>query len=188
MDIVSELGGLLSIAGLVLGYLAIPLLILFMKGVVDSIQRSYRFNQYQCELKQAAIDIPKIQDVLFEKLLKDSSLDEDQTKQHRNDLRLAQSFLANPDGSYSEMKKQVTVYRNLKLKYLDDQDSDDEPEKPSLFLLYKIRSTQDIHQISENVQERASYIGIVQTSDRLEENEIKMNILNKTLQSSEDQS
>jgi len=51
MDIVSELGGLLSIAGLVFGYLTIPLLILFMKGVVDSIQRSYRFNQYQCELK-----------------------------------------------------------------------------------------------------------------------------------------
>ena len=37
MDIISELGGLLSIAGLILGYLAVPLLILFMKGIVDSI-------------------------------------------------------------------------------------------------------------------------------------------------------
>ena len=39
-------------------------------------------------------------------------------------------------------------------------------EKPSLTLLHKIRVAQDVHEISDNVAERASYIGVVQTSDR----------------------
>mgnify|MGYP006105398947 CR=1 FL=1 len=58
------------------------------------------------------------------------------------------------------MKALVAVFRDLKQKYWEESDSDDDDE-PSLILLHKIRASQDILQISENVQERASYIGIV---------------------------